>query len=224
MMSPAKRAWWLAVFAVAMGILEAVVVVYLRELYYPGGFRFPIVPMPARIALAEGVREAATILMLLAAAVLARRRGVDGFFVFAFLFGVWDLVYYAGLFCFLRWPESMGTWDILFLIPVPWLAPVACPVVVSLLLVAGFVTHEIAEASGRTIAPSRLGWAVAVVGAVGVVASFCFRFRDVLDGRVPRDFPWTFFWASLAAAAGPFVRASIAAFARTRPGMAPSGR
>jgi hypothetical protein len=223
-MSPAKRACWLTVFAVAMGILEAVVVVYLRELYYPGGFRFPIVPMPGRVAFAEVVREAATILMLLAAAALARRRGVDGFFVFAFLFGVWDLVYYAGLFCFLRWPESLGTWDLLFLIPVPWLAPVAYPVVVSLLLVASFVAHEIAEASGRSTAPSRLGWAVAVLGAVGVVASFCFRFRDVLDGKVPQDFPRALFWASLAAAAGPFLRASLAAFARPRPPTEPSRR
>ncbi len=211
-----KRGLWLTAFAVAMGILEAVVVVYLRELYYPGGFRFPIVRMPDRVALAEVVREATTIVILLAAAALAKRHRADGFFVFAFLFGVWDLAYYGGLLCFLGWPESLGTWDILFLIPVPWLAPVLFPIVVSLLLVAGFVAHEAAEASGRSIAPSRVGWLVAVLGASGVVMSFCWRSRDVLDGRVPRDFPAALFWLSLATAAAPFVRASLAAFAGPR--------
>ena len=33
-----QRFLWLAVFAVAMGFLEGIVVVYLRELYYPDGF------------------------------------------------------------------------------------------------------------------------------------------------------------------------------------------
>jgi hypothetical protein len=216
-MSRRSRASWLTAFAVAMGILEAVVVVYLRELYYPGGFRFPMVPMPARIALAEVVREAATIVMLAAAAALARRGGKDGFFVFGYLFGVWDLVYYAGLVCFLRWPESVGTWDILFLIPVPWLAPVLYPVVISLLLVAGFIAHEIADASGRSIAPSRLGWIVASLGALGVVNSFCYRYRDVLDGTLPRDFPAALFWGSLVVAAAPFLRASLAAFVKPGP-------
>jgi len=213
----ARRALWLTAFAVAMGVLEAVVVVYLRELYYPGGFRFPIVRMPERVALAEVVREAATIVMLLAVAALARRHRGDGFFVFGYLFGVWDLVYYAGLRGFLGWPESLSTWDILFLIPVPWLSPVLYPVVVSLLLVAGFAAHEAAEAAGRSIVPSRLGWAVAVLGASGVVASFCWRFRDVLDGSTPESFPAAIFWTALAAAAAPFVSAAVAASGKPRP-------
>ncbi len=32
----------LALFGIAMGLLEAIVVVYLRELYFPDGFRFPL--------------------------------------------------------------------------------------------------------------------------------------------------------------------------------------
>ncbi len=216
-MTPAaRRVAWLTAFAVAMGVLEAAVVVYLRELYYPGGFRFPIVAMPQRIALVEVVRETATIVMLLSVAALARRPGVDGFFVFGYLFGVWDLVYYAGLRAFIGWPESLATWDILFLIPVPWLSPVLCPVVVSLLLVAGYAAHEIAEARGRSIAPSRLGWVVACLGALGIVTSLCWRFRDVLEGHLPEPFPWALFWASLAAAAAPFVLRAAAALRGTR--------
>jgi len=223
-LSPAaRRSLWLTAFAAAMGVLEAAVVVYLRELYYPGGFRFPIERMPERVALVEIAREAATVVMLLSVAALARRRGLDGFFVFAYLFGVWDLVYYAGLRGVLGWPESLGAWDILFLIPVPWLSPVIYPVVVSLLLVAGYVAHEITEARGRSIAPSRLGWLISVLGALGIVTAFCWRSRDVLEGRVPERFPSALFWASLAAAAAPFVLAAVAGLRapRARDDVAP---
>ena len=58
---PARRLPWLTLYAVAMGFLEAVVVVYLRELYYPEGFRFPIKIIPDHIAIAELVRELSAI-------------------------------------------------------------------------------------------------------------------------------------------------------------------
>jgi len=50
-----------ALFAAAMGFLEAIVVVYLRTLYYPGGFAFPLAPMAPPIYRAELVREVATL-------------------------------------------------------------------------------------------------------------------------------------------------------------------
>ena len=55
-----------------MGLLEAVVVVYLRELYYPAGFAFPLASMSKRIYITELLREVATIVMLVVS--LARRR------------------------------------------------------------------------------------------------------------------------------------------------------
>ncbi len=42
-----RRYGWLTVFAIAMAYLESAVVVYLRALYYPQGFDFPIVPCRA---------------------------------------------------------------------------------------------------------------------------------------------------------------------------------
>ena len=36
-----KTFWLLTWFAVSMAYLEAAVVIYLRELYYPDGFHFP---------------------------------------------------------------------------------------------------------------------------------------------------------------------------------------
>jgi hypothetical protein len=41
------------VFGVAMAFLEASVVVYLRQLYYPGVFAIPLVRIPERMNLIE---------------------------------------------------------------------------------------------------------------------------------------------------------------------------
>ncbi|MCK6459543.1 MAG: hypothetical protein L6Q95_06570, partial [Planctomycetes bacterium] len=107
---------WCAVFAAAFGVIEGAVVVYLREIYYPEGFSFPLKEMAPRILATELVREAATIVLLLAAAMLAERRPVRRFAVFAFCFGVWDITYYLALKALLGWPPSLLTMDILFLI------------------------------------------------------------------------------------------------------------
>src|SRR4030095_11740564 len=112
-----RRLFWLAIFAVAMAYVEASVVVYLRELYYPGGFSFPIVIIPDRLALIEVGREAATIVMLSGVALLAGAGAWQRFLFFCVVFGVWDIFYYIWLLVFIGWPSSALTWDILFLIP-----------------------------------------------------------------------------------------------------------
>jgi hypothetical protein len=208
---PARRIPWLTLFAVAFGLLEAAVVVYLRELYYPDGFRFPIVVIPPRVAAVELVRELTTLLMLWAVAALGGRDRLDRFFVFAYLFGVWDVVYYIGLRLFVGWPDSLLTWDVLFLIPVPWLGPVLYPVLVSLCLIGGFVAHDALRRSGRAM---RLGAAeqiVAVAGAITVVVAFCWNWRAVSEGTVPEEFPVAMFVAGLVAGVAPYVRAVLRA-------------
>ena len=53
----------------------------------------------------------------------------------AVVFGAWDIGYYFWLWVFSGWPSSLGTWDLLFLLPLPWVGPVWAPVIVSLALV-----------------------------------------------------------------------------------------
>lgn len=125
-----------ALFATAMGLLEAIVVVYLRALYYPGGFAFPLAPMAPPIYRAELVREVATLVMLGAVAWLAGRNRLQRLGAFLFTFAVWDIIYYVALKIFLNWPASLLTWDILFLIPVTWMGPVLAPVINSLTMIA----------------------------------------------------------------------------------------
>ena len=118
-----------------MGFLEAAVVVYLREILYPGGFSFPLSPVPASLALTEIFREVATLVMLVSIGILAGRKFSTGFAWFIYSFAIWDIFYYIFLKAVLGWPESLMTWDVLFLIPTTWTGPVLTPVLVSLTMI-----------------------------------------------------------------------------------------
>jgi hypothetical protein len=59
-----KKFTAITIFSIAMGFLEAAVVVYLRTLYYPEGFSFPLKNIPIDIFLVEIGREISTIVML----------------------------------------------------------------------------------------------------------------------------------------------------------------
>lgn len=126
----------MGVFYMAMAYLESAVVVYLRALYYPEGFDFPLVPMDRSLVGAEVWREVATIIMLLAPAALVTRSALERFAWFCFGFGVWDIFYYVWLKVLLDWPASLMSRDLLFLVPLPWVGPVWAPCVVSLGLIA----------------------------------------------------------------------------------------
>jgi len=208
---PGGRTTWITLFAVSMGALEAAVVVYLRELYYPDGFRFPILPLPATTAWVELLRELATMLMMFSVAMLAGTSRSDRFFVFAFLFGVWDMAYYAGLWVMLGWPGSLATWDLLFLIPLPWASPVLYPVLVALMLTAGFLVHDALRVRGRCLSLVPGEWLVSIAGAAVIVVAFCWNWRIVADEGVPTRFPAAVFFAGLLAGAAPFVRATLRA-------------
>src|SRR5439155_20278960 len=118
---------WVTIYGVAMGVLEAALVIYLRRLYFPGGFHFPLWVAETEVAIIELWRETATILMLIAVGALAGRNRGERFAYFLYAFGIWDLVYYVFLKLAIDWPSSLLTWDILFLLPVPWFGPILTP-------------------------------------------------------------------------------------------------
>ncbi len=130
-----RNVFWIGVFGLAMGFLEAIVVVYLRDIYYPHGFGFPLSPVSPQMYYAELVREFSTLLMLIALACLVGRTDVQKLACFLISFAIWDIFYYIALKLFLNWPRSLLTWDVLFLIPLPWLGPVIAPVLVSLTMI-----------------------------------------------------------------------------------------
>jgi len=138
-----KQISWLVIFSIAMAYLESAVVVYLREIYYPEGFSFPLAPINADIFMTEIWRELATILMLAGIGILTGNSSSQRFAFFLLTFAIWDIFYYVFLYALLGWPSSLLTWDILFLVPIPWVGPVITPIIVSLtmLLLASSLIH-----------------------------------------------------------------------------------
>ncbi|MHB8955999.1 MAG: hypothetical protein ACYC4U_23715 [Pirellulaceae bacterium] len=161
----------LTVYAVAMALLESIVVIYLRRLYYASN---PLEVFPLRFldsydAVLELSREAATVTMILTVALLAdRSTRTRTFAAFVFVFGVWDLFYYFWLKVLMGWPRAWLEWDVLFLIPSVWLGPWICPTLISLLFIAwGFRTLR--SAADISFAPRSL--AVFLAGAgLGLVS------------------------------------------------------
>lgn len=152
-----------AVFAMAFGFLEAAVVVYLRaaigllpdaggKLPYAAGTSAALYQqtqllngLPNRLLHIEVMRETTTMVMLASVALLASSRARARWAMFLWTFAIWDIAYYLGLWALVRWPASLRDTDVLFLIPVPWLAPVWFPVIVSGLMIAVILTRRPSE-------------------------------------------------------------------------------
>lgn len=194
-------------FSVAMGFLEAAVVVYLRLHYYPEGFSFPPVVIPETILMIEVAREAATIVMLAALAWLAGARFLTRFAYFALAFGVWDILYYVFLWVTVGWPATLMTPDILFLIPVPWTAPVLAPVVVSVCLIGGAWVVLWRESRERPLAVTGVQWTVMILGGALILVSFMMNAEPLLRMQEPGPFLWWVFAGGMLLGVGGFVSA-----------------
>ncbi|NOZ61149.1 MAG: hypothetical protein GXO74_05665 [Calditrichaeota bacterium] len=181
---------WMFLFGVAMAYLESAVVVYLREIFSPNGFQFPIILIPQKMALIEIGREAATLVMLLTAAIIAGKSRWTRFAFFMFLFGVWDIWYYAWLKIFLNWPASLFTWDLLFLIPAPWAGPVLAPVIVSISLIAGALVILMIEDSGFRFSLQKWEWLPFLMIPLFIFISFILDAPLVLRQGIPESYHW----------------------------------
>jgi hypothetical protein len=128
----------LALFGIAMAHFEGVVVVYLRKalgMLDSESNKESLEKFPKRYLNIEMTREAATIIMLLVIAFLVGTTWVEKGVFFLWTFAFWDLFYYLSLFILIKWPPTLTTIDVLFLIPKPWIAPVWFPIAVSALTI-----------------------------------------------------------------------------------------
>lgn len=148
-----KKLTALILFAIAFGLVEATLVVYLRKafgletgllqtnysvLLNLGAIAFlspkDLVIPDQQFTLVEMIREIATIVMLLTVAALAGQRPKQRLGAFLIIFAIWDIFYYIFLRILSSWPASFFDIDVLFLVPVAWVGPVITPVIISLLL------------------------------------------------------------------------------------------
>jgi hypothetical protein len=173
-----------------MAYLEAAVVVYLRIIFYPQGFDFPLVPDPSTTMLVELGREVATIIMLVGIAMLCGRSKIERFAYLILTFGIWDIMYYGWLIALIGWPTSLLTWDLLFLIPVPWVGPVLAPVLVSAAMIWAALTIVRREDLGITPKFPRWAWWAEIFAGLIIIISFLWDAKNVTAGGYPNPFRW----------------------------------
>lgn len=175
----------ISAFAIAMGFLESAVVVYLREIYYPEGFDFPLKIIEGKLALTEVLRELATLIMLITVGWIAGKNGTGKFGVFIFAFGIWDIFYYVFLKLLIGWPESLMTWDILFLIPVSWVGPVLAPVINALTMVIFGGLIFIYTEKNYTVKIRPVGWILLVAGSLVIIFSYTQDYLRFMQKHMP---------------------------------------
>jgi hypothetical protein len=216
----------LLLFGASFGFVEAAVVAYLRPHYeavhahaYPERREddfFPLLrfdqlqaagSLPAQLLIVELVREVATLVMLAAVGLAIAQNFRQWVAGFAIAFGVWDLCYYLFLKVLLDWPDTLLTWDLLFLLPVPWVGPVVAPVLVSVSLVGAGALVLKREARGDPVRLGGANGAAILLGGILIVTSFCCDYLHLMSGGMPRDFNWTLFSVGEAVGLAAFGRA-----------------
>ncbi len=214
-----RARWWsliagLVLFSAAFGYVEASVVAYLRSMYapmrahfYPAATPNDLFPLltadqlsaagpehTVRLKIELG-RELATLVMLAGVALLAARTIWGWLAAFAVCFGIWDIAFYVWLKVLLHWPASFLTWDILFLVPVPWVGPVLAPVLVSISMIAAGIAALWLEHIGRPIHITVLRGALILLAGAMIIGAFVWDFRNTARGGTPNPFNWGLFCA-----------------------------
>jgi hypothetical protein len=172
-MKPINKTIWIILFAVSMGYLESAVVIYIRAVYYPEGFEFPLKEMAPYLATTELIREVATLIMILAVGVLVAKERLHRFAWFLIVFGIWDIAYYVFLKLLIGWPESLLTTDILFLLPSLWTGPVIAPIInsITMLLLAAVILNRYIGSTKLTRLTG-MEWTLLITGSAVVLISY----------------------------------------------------
>ena len=188
------------VFSIAFGYIESAVVVYLRAIFHPKGFTFPmevfaLTAEGKRLLLTEIGREVATLVLIFTAAWLFGKVRQERIAYLLIIFAVWDIFYYVWLKVLLDWPATLMDWDILFLIPVIWASPVLYPVLVSVGMFALAVIILYRCAHGRPLIATRVEWLGWLISLTVIVVSFCLGGTHVSEPDYLEYFHWPLFAA-----------------------------
>jgi predicted transporter len=96
------------------------------------------------------------------------------------------------------------TWDILFLIPMPWVGPVFCPCIISLTMILLALVLVYWNEKDSSLKVNRTEWIIFITGSVVVILSFvldCYHCVQTYKGEVldaiahyvPLHFDWWIF-------------------------------
>ncbi len=213
-----KRFFIVVIFSIAFAYFEAAVVVYLRAIFYPAGFTFPLTEFGIgllwkRLLLTEVGREAASLVLISTAAWLFGRSLRQRFAFFLTIFAVWDIFYYVWLKILSsqlkvipNWPGSIMDWDILFLIPITWAGPVLAPVLISATLLVFAIIILYRDSFGSGLKVTLTDWLGFIVAGLVVVASFCIAGLHITEADFRAHFYWPVFAVGLLSAVALFLK------------------
>ncbi|MGQ9706622.1 MAG: hypothetical protein ACUVWP_06420 [bacterium] len=182
------RIIFLTIFGIAMGYLESAVVIYLRGIYYTDGFKFPLRIISPQIFLTEILREIATIVMLITISYTTGRNFKQRFAIFIYNFAIWDIFFYIWLKALIGWPETLLTWDILFLIPITWIGPVLAPIICSFTMVTLGLLILMFDERGYKVKMKPLSWGLILSGAFIIFITFIWDYSMIIikGGFLPK--------------------------------------
>jgi len=192
-----KRFCVVIIFGIAFAYIEAAVVVYLRTIFHPDGFAFPLHDFPIgqhyNFLLTEIGRETATLVLILSSAWLIGRNLQQRFAYFLAIFAIWDIFYYIWLKILINWPGSIMDWDILFLIPITWAGPVLAPLLISLTLLLFAIIILYRCSCGAALKVTLAEWLCFFLTALVVVVSFCIAGSYITEPDFQSHFYWSLF-------------------------------
>ena len=193
-----KRFIIIVIFSIGLAFIEAVVAVYLRTIFFPEGFVFPLVDFISdqrwlQFLRIEACREGAILVVLLCSSCLFGKDFRTRLAYFLTIFAVWDIFYYIWLKVLLGWPSSIMEWDILFLIPVTWAGPVLAPVIISLTMLTGAMLILRRESCGQPLRISRVAAYGFILVSLLFVGHFCYAGMHVSQIDYKSYFNWLIF-------------------------------
>jgi hypothetical protein len=192
-----KRLLLVFFFSIAFAYIESAVVVYLRAIFHPDGFVFPLTVLGnsrllGQFLLTEIGREAATLVVIFSATWLLAGLAKLRLAYFFTIFALWDIFYYIWLKVLIDWPVSIMDWDVLFLIPMVWASPVLAPVLVSIAMLAFAAVIFFAEKRVKFTKPKTI---LLIASSVIMIISFCIAGRYISSADYANHFNWYVFAA-----------------------------
>ncbi|MBN2545773.1 MAG: hypothetical protein JXB50_08255 [Spirochaetes bacterium] len=193
---------FLSVFGISFGFIEGSIVYYLRLIYYPEGFDFNLIEIDKSTIIVEMIREFCTLAVIFAISYLAVNKNILRFSFFVYSFAVWDIFYYVTLHFIEGWPKTLLDWDVLFLIPVPWFAPVISPIIISLsgILIVLIIIYFFQKNSKVNIN---------VIFIIMILVSLMFWLNSFINYSSFDKFPEKYNWVSFFAGVSSFLSGAV---------------
>jgi len=122
---------------------------------------------------------------------LAGRNASERFAWFLYSFAIWDIFYYVFLWLLIGWPESMMTYDVLFLLPSTWIGPVITPVIVSTTMIGFALLILVLNRRREGIKIPGVSWLALITGSVVLILGFIWDYSSfIMESMTIRDI-WT---------------------------------